>query len=161
MSKPLRVLGFLWAAPLTLLALLYVLPFCALGWYKRLGTYGDALVWGVQLGRCPEFLKKRWQRWGGHCFGNVVVVKYDVTTDRGKTTLRHEQEHVHQCMVLGIFQPIIYGLSWLAIKLACPRSSPYFSNPLELEARRAAGQVVDVEGALLKAAAQGKLPLSK
>ena len=157
MSKILRVLGYVWAAPLTLLALVYVLVFSALGWYKFTGRLGDALVWCVQQEKLPSLLSRVWAGWAGQTIGNVVVLRVDLTSDRGKMTLRHEQEHVRQCMILGIFQPLFYGIAWLAIKIACPRSSPYYTNPFEIEARRAAGQVVDVEGVIAKAAAAGKL----
>ena len=84
-------------------------------------------------------------------------MKVDIATPRGKIVLRREQEHVHQCMVLGVFQPILYGLNYLTIKIACRHSDPYYSNSFEIDARRAAGQVVDVEGALARAIATGKI----
>ena len=146
MSKLTRVAGFVWAAPLTLLGLLYVQAFVVLGWYKRVGSCGNAWVWQLVPEQSPSWLGKVWLRWGGHTIGNVVVVKLDVESPRGKVILRHEQEHVRQCMVLGIFQPVLYSFAYLIIKLSCPRSNPYYGNPLEIEARRAAGQVVDVEG---------------
>lgn len=150
MSKFLRTLGFLWASPLTLLAAAYVFLCNIIGWYKYAGKFDNAFVWSVQEERLPQFMKKLWQHWAGHCIGNIVVVKCDLKSERGKKILRHEQEHVYQCMVLGIFQPIIYAVSSLAIKLACPRSDSYYSNPFEIEARRAADQVVDIESVLLK-----------
>lgn len=147
MTKLLRMLGFLWAAPLTLLALPYVLLFSALGWYTYLGMRGDALTWFVNLDKLPKLCQNFWSKWGGHCIGNVVVVKWNVESDRGRVTLRHEQEHVRQCMVLGIFQPIIYAIAWIGLYF-CRYSDPYYSNPFEIDARRAAGQIVDIEGTI-------------
>ena len=145
MHASLRFVGYAWAAPYTLLGLTYVLAFSSLGWYVRVGTHGDALVWRPS-DRMPAWLASAWARWNGHTVGNVVVMKPDLSTDRGRTCLRHEQEHVRQYSVLGPFFVPLYLLSWLTIRLACPRSNPYHGNPLEVEARRAAGQVVDVEG---------------
>jgi hypothetical protein len=153
-----RVLGFIWAAPVTVVGLAYTLLFAAAGWYSSLGRHADALVWQLNADEAPPWLNKAWSRWGGHCLGNVVVLKYSPDTDRGRVTLRHEQEHVHQCMTLGIFQPILYGLAYLG--LMCSRHAhPYYDNPFEIDARRAAGQVVDVVGAVKRAYATGKLKL--
>lgn len=153
-----RVLGFLWAAPVTVAGLAYVALFQALGWYSSLGRHGDAWAWRLNPDSAPAWLNKAWVRWGGHCIGNVVVLKYGPDTDRGRVTLRHEQEHVRQCMALGIFQPILYGLAYLGL-LACKHAHPYYDNPFEIDARRASGQVVDVVGAVKRAYATGKLKL--
>ena len=153
-----RVLGIIWAAPVTLVGLTYVTLFTLLGWYQRLGQRDDALVWLLNADKAPAWLNKKWTRWGGHTLGQVVVMKYNPDTDRGRVTLRHEQEHVHQCMVLGIFQPILYGLAYLGL-MTCRHAHPYYDNPFEIDARRAAGQVVDVVGAVKRAVALGKLKL--
>lgn len=147
MSTFARFLGCVWAAPVTVFGLIYASLFCSFGWYKYMGRFDNALVWRVEETKSPAWLLKAWLRWGGHTIGNVVVLRNDLLTDRSKVTLRHEQEHVRQCMILGVFQPIIYALAWIGIKLACRNSDPYFSNPFEIDARRAAGQLVDVEGA--------------
>jgi len=151
MSNVKRLLGFAWASPLTLAGLVYVGVFSAFGWYDKIGVFGDAWVWRLNGARAPEWLMKLWTKWGGHTIGNVVVMKGSPKKDT--VTLRHEQEHVRQCMALGIFQPILYGLAMLAIKLGCKLSDPYFSNPFEIEARRVAGQTVDIEGFLAKVTA--------
>jgi len=158
MSKVARVAGYIWAAPLTLLGLIYVTLFTLLGWYKRIGKFDDALVWQLVAEKSPEWLDKAWLHWGGHTVGNVVVLKPDISSDRGKILLRHEQEHVHQCMVLGVFQPVLYTLAWVGLHF-CRYAHPYYDNPFEIDARRAAGQVVDVIGTLKRAAAQGKIKL--
>lgn len=157
-----RLVGFIWASPLTVLGLTYATLFTALGWYKRLDSQGDVMVWQLQADKAPEWLKKKWERWAGHCIGNAVVLKYAPDTDRGRVTLRHEQEHARQCMVLGVFQPIIYGITYLAL-MTCKHAHPYYDNPFEIDARRAAGQVVDVVGAVKRAYAKGLLkpPVNK
>jgi hypothetical protein len=151
-----RVLGFIWAAPVTVVGLAYVTLFTAIGWYTRLGRHGDALVWQVNDKKSPRWLNYQWRRWCGHTVGNVVVLKYSPDTDRGRVILNHEQEHVHQCMVLGAFQPICYWITYLALK-ACRHAHPYYDNPFEVDARRAAGQIVDVVGAVKRAYAKGVL----
>lgn len=157
MSKILlRVLGFAWALPLTVAGALYATLFTLFGWYKRLSPRGNAFVWQLVPEIAPTWLNDAWKHWGGHAIGNVVVMKYDPDGDRGRITLRHEQEHVRQCMVLGIFQPIVYAASYLAL-MTCRHAHPYYDNPFEIDARRAAGQIVDVVGVVKKAYAEGKL----
>lgn len=144
----LKYLQFAWAFPVTFFGLIYALVFWKLGWHKYHGVYGDALVWTVDLDKAPKWLLDLWKGWAGHAVGNVVVLsKEDYITGN---TLVHEQKHVDQVMRLGIFQPIVYAINLLAIRVGCPGSSPYFTNPFEVDARRAAGQLVDVEGAMKK-----------
>lgn len=158
MSKVQRILGFIWAAPVTVVGLLYVTLFTALGWYKHSGTFDDAVVWNVVADKAPKWLNGLWLHWSGHTVGNVVVMKPDVGSDRFKLILRHEQEHVHQCMVLGVFQPLLYSAAYMGLKF-CRYAHPYYDNPFEIDARRAAGQVIDVIGALKRAVADGTLKL--
>lgn len=160
MSKFLRALGFAWALPLTVAGALYACLFTLLGWYRWLGKRDDAFVWLLN-DPLPPWLTLLWAKTSGQAVGNVVVLRYDPDTDRGRTTLRHEQEHVHQAMVLGgILFPIAYLLSSLVIKVACPYSDSYYSNPFEIDARRASGQTVDVEGIFHRLRSKGKLQAS-
>lgn len=141
MAKLLRCLGFFWAAPVTLVGLLYVGAFSVLGWYKFAGMQGDSLVWLFNFSNSPDWLGKAWTHWGGHTIGQVVVLNVDLNSKHGKVTLRHEQEHTRQAMVLGVFWPILYLFSFLSIKLACPLLDPYRDNVFEASARRASGEV--------------------
>lgn len=150
MSKVARVAGYVWAAPLTLFGLIYVTLFTLLGWYKRIGRFDDALGWALVQEKVPQWLNRAWLHWDGHTVGQVIVLKHDVASDRGKVILRHEQEHVRQCMVLGVFQPVMYVLTYLSIKVACRYADPYYDSSFEIDARRAAGQIIDVVGTIKK-----------
>lgn len=150
-----RLLGFAWAAPITLIGFLYVTLLSLVGWYRRAGTFGDALVWVVDTSRCPGWVYRRIHACG-QTFGNVVVMLAAPSTDRGKVMVRHVQEHVHQCMVLGVFQPLLYSLVWVGLTFS-RHAHPYYDNPFEIDARRGADQVVDIIGALRKLKAAGKL----
>lgn len=141
-----KFLGYVWASPVTFVGLTYASLFAALGWYKWLGVRGDALVYIVNREKSPSWLKRAWYNWAGQAIGNVVVLISEPTEK--DTILKHELKHVDQVMRLGVFQPIVYAINLLAIKIGCPGSDPYFSNPMEIDARRAAGQVIDMEGAL-------------
>ena len=140
-----RALGYFWASPVTVVGLIYTGTFNLFRWYKWHGLEGDALVWTASEG-APGWLKRAWSGWGGHAIGNVVVLTK--TPLAGDSTLTHEQKHVNQCMRLGIFQPIFYGLSLLFIKIGCTDSDPYYDNPFEIDARRHTGELIDVVGAM-------------
>ena len=153
MKSFLTLLGYVWAAPITLVGLVYVLSFQIMGWYRFLGIYENALVWSTVPERSPEWILLRWSRLSGLCIGNVVILDAsDMNVDNFddhsvKIILIHELEHVRQCMTLGIFQPILYGLFSMVIYFFLKKSDYYWSNPFEVEARRAAGQIIDHEGA--------------
>jgi hypothetical protein len=78
--------------------------------------------------------------------GNVVIINACADPQRRSIFIKHEQAHVQQAMRLGIAYPVFYAVIWLGIAMACPRSKARFSHPFELDARRNAGQVIDVEG---------------
>lgn len=131
----LSLLGIVWAAPVTVIALLYVLTFWALRYYQFKGVVGGiALCWEADMNKSPKWLQKLWKNWGGHALGNVVVLKK--TTRSTEKLIHHEVKHVYQVMRLGIFQPVLYGLSALAIKLGCTELHPYSDNPFEVDATR-------------------------
>lgn len=144
LDKLKRGLGYLWASPLTVLGVAYAFTFEVFRWYRWFGISDDAMVWIVDKG-APSWLTWLWKGWGGHAIGNVVVLRSQPAGSES-IILRHEKRHVEQCMKLGILQPLVYLINFLAIKIACPDSHPYYDNPMEIDARRAAGQVVDVIG---------------
>ena len=131
-----KILGFLWALPVTVFGLIYAIIFWTLGWYSFWGFENVALVWTVRDDKAPKWLMKAWYGWGGHTIGSVVVLADSPLT--AKRILRHEQEHVLQCMRLGIFQPIMYALNMLAVKIGCSNLAVYRGNPFEIDARIAA-----------------------
>jgi hypothetical protein len=135
-----RIPGLIWASPVTTIGLFYALLFWACRWYTWCGLHNAALVWCVNNEKAPEWLKKLWKGWGGHCIGQVIVIKD--SPQRAAIVLRHEQEHMKQCMRLGIFQPIIYAIMLLVARLL-DNVDPYRSHVFEIDARLAAGQPVE------------------
>lgn len=137
----LRILGHTWCAPLTIFGLIYALVFTTLGWYSWDSRQGSALVFNTS--KMPQWLEKLWRGWAGHTVGHVVVLSV-VETRARSITLRHEQEHIAQMMRLGVFHPVIYLIIMGVIKLSCKNIEPYKMNVFEIDARRAAGQPVDL-----------------
>lgn len=158
MAKPslFKYLGYAWASPLTALAALYTSVFTLVGWYEWSGVHGDALVWRVSMAKSPRWLRSLWRKWKGHAMGQVVVLKQ--APEARHDILVHEQEHVRQCMLLGVFQPILYAFFYVIIKAFARKSDPYYSNPFELEARRVARQLIDVEGIAARVGKRGSTP---
>lgn len=147
------IVGILWAFPVTFLMLLYVLPLWALKKYKFDGTFKTALVWSYDIKKVTQldvFLEKAWKNWAGHAAGNVIVIKNTFDVKTRMMTMVHEYEHVRQSMVLGAFFPIVYLFILFIMKLVMKQSHPYYSHPFEIEARRVAGQIVDIETAQKK-----------
>jgi len=150
MNRARLYLGIAFAAPVTLLTgLFYILPFTVLGWYRCIGKrvaptdkspLGTGWAFVLVPEKAPAFLNKLWVGWGGHCVGSTIVLKVEPTNP---ITLNHELHHVHQMHRLGFFQPIFYALSSLITWLAQEKS--YRGNAFEVAARRASGQVVDVD----------------
>lgn len=140
-------IGYVLALPMTFFGVIYAAFFNLMGWYKWHGVLEKkALVWIVDLEKSPKWVLSLWDRWAGHAIGNVVVLKQNVSEEN--VTVKHELTHVDQCMILGIFQPIIYLLCYVATKASCKNSHPYYDNLFEIDARRSAGQLVDIYGAL-------------
>lgn len=149
MTGLLRLLGIAWASPLTLPALLfYVLPLQLLGCYRFERWTGLAWHWTCSPSKCPSIIQLLWRRLSpGHTIGNLIITKKMTGVSRD-SMLAHFHCHVAQCMRLGIFMPIMYYGSWLMIKMFLSNCSPRYSNPFEIDARRAADQLVDIEGFL-------------
>ena len=152
--KLMKILGYVWVSPLTLIGLLHVCVLSSLGYYKWLGIKGDALVWIVTFAgkskHMPSFLTKAWERRVGHTIGQVVVLKHPPSGIWGETIMKHEQAHVNQNMRLGILQPFFYATVLVCMTIACKNSSSRYDNPFEIDARRAAGQIIDVVSVIKK-----------
>lgn len=145
--------GIIWASPITLLAFIfYIAPMWALRQYRYAGWDGLAWRWDYVV-RSPlylrtkfdKFVDEKWRRWGGSAMGNIINIKV-YKGSRESITVTHEHEHVIQCMRLGIFQPILYGIYTLLAKFVLRKADPYYDNPFEVDARRAADQLIDVPG---------------
>jgi hypothetical protein len=143
-TKIKKYIGYAWAAPMTIFGLVYVGLYTIMGWYRWHGVEGNALIWIVNSDEIPNWLTAYWKKLNGHASGNVVVLKHP--PDVKATILKHEQKHVDQFMRLGLFWPIFYYGIEVAIKFGCVGSDPYYDNPFEIDARRHAGQLVDIVG---------------
>lgn len=147
MNKLQKIAGYIWASPVTAVGLAYASVFKSLKWYDFIGQVDDALVFRTAQ-KSPRWLKEIWKNWDGHAIGNVIVMNCD--PEAKPRQLAHEMVHVRQCMRLGIFQPLVYAICWVVIKVGCESSHPYWDQPFEIDARRSVGQYIDVVGGLKK-----------
>lgn len=153
MNMFLKILGFIWVLPATILFwLFYVLPLMVFGQIKYVGKL-DIFVWEFSNPIDPtswyDRLWAKWSGWSGPC---VVIIHERVYKSPRllKITRDHELQHCNDQFRLGIFFYPVYLLlsAWLAISNLWKKYEDkvhiYFSNPLEIRARRVAGQVVDI-----------------
>lgn len=130
-SISLRVLGHLWMLPNTIVSALYLMVFGLIGWVRWAGWTPYALVLAVQPG---NWIWKRMDgKWAGWASGAFIVVRQDCL--KSMSTIAHEQAHVTQQMVFGIFQPLLYLLIMGTIWVLMRSKSPYYDNPFEIDAR--------------------------
>jgi len=148
-------LGMIWASPVTLICFVaYVLPLWMLRRYRFYKWDEVAWIWNYRSGErytwLDKFLDARWKRWSGHSLGNIIVT-CDIENREESSRLRllvHEKEHTHQTMRLGVFQLVLYGLNYAVARWVLRNVNGYYDNIFEIDARRRAGQLVDIIGAV-------------
>jgi hypothetical protein len=109
-----------------------------------------ALRWRLVSKR--SWYAKAWQDWYGVGLFCQIIHRDEADTDDDAyvaETIHHEMRHVLQWVILGLLFPVLYVLhfAWLLVVeslKAAPERHPYLDNWFERDARRAAGQVVDV-----------------
>ena len=142
----LRLLGFLWCFPVTFLSwVFFFIPSYWKGVFERVYfTKELAIVWDVNNN--SKFYKDAMEGWYGFILAaNVCVV--DVPYREGdwwEKHLKHELVHVTQNFKWGVFFIPVYTACTLFIWLFQHAKHAYLDNPFEREARRAAGQKVDI-----------------
>ncbi len=120
----LRVLGHIWAAPVTLAGLLFV----CLGRARRLtGT--------VYVATPGTVLAAFFTRYGVAAFTWGAVICFGAERYVTPTRLTHERRHTTQAMCFGPLLPLAYGLCSLWALLH--GRDAYRDNALEVDARGA------------------------
>ena len=137
-KQPWKVLGFIWALPLTLVGLAYVLVLGA-RW-----MYLEGADWSLHF-FCPD--GGRGQRWlwhynvGGQTIGSTIIYSQamDITSQASLRMMKHERVHVRQGMKFGPLDPIIYYMMSLFAWLY--DQDIYRGNLAEMQARYESGEV--------------------
>ena len=141
-----HTLGFLWALPLFIVFwLFYVFPLWALG-HIRYDGREDPLVWRFRVVNRTSWYRRLWGGWKGHAGPSFIVMTPDFDAKRSLRTRLHELEHVRQIFRWGIFfYPVYVAIAVWIFWIDSPDKHPYFDHPFEMEARKAAGQPVQVD----------------
>lgn len=139
----LLVLGWLWAAPLTIpsLILSWILVACRQLNFCRFSL--DALTCEFKTVKGNWLERKLLAQWAGMNLAGAIW--YNQAYADSEKTQKHERWHALQCYVLGIFMPALYFLCAAWIWLFQKDKHAYMDNPFERGARRAAGQPVEVD----------------
>ena len=143
--------GIVWASPITLLAFIfYIAPMWVLRQYRYAGWHGIAWRWDYIVRSNPDlktkfdkFVDEKWHCWNGAAMGNIITIKV-YKGSHESITVTHEHEHVIQCMRLGVFQPIFYVLYWMLARFVLRHADVYYDSPFEIDARRAADQLIEI-----------------
>jgi hypothetical protein len=134
--------GNLWALPNTIVSAIYLGVFAILGWVK----FESFEQWSIKLSVRPGsgwlWDQMKNGNWAGWSSGAFIVIRDDfINVHR---TIIHEERHVLQQYVFGVFQPILYFLASVFIWVFLRSRHSYYDNPFERDARRSAGQRVDI-----------------
>jgi hypothetical protein len=154
-----RFVGFFWILPVTILFwVFYLLPLLMLNELQWDG-WQSFLVVRLRL-RDPDMgvgstYYQRWQNWEGGSGPCVIIYKnFSVVgrycPERLHKTLVHEERHVDQIFLFGPLYYLIYV--GCAVWLWCSghvfgwnHHHPYWDNPFEQDARRAAGEPMYID----------------
>lgn len=142
----LKVLGFLNVFPATLLNAVWIVPLVLMKQFRRFKKRTEFSIYLIPLSVVPDsFLDKRLQKYAGCAIGAFILIREDsVSEDYLARTLIHEETHVLQQYYYGIFMPVIYVICSIAIFIFYPNKHSYYDNPFERQARKRAGQTVDI-----------------
>lgn len=105
------------------------------GWYKC--TMEFDIVNDSWLDK--KFFKGKW---AGVCSGWYIW--YAPFKKDSDPTIKHERRHADQFRIFGIFQPVIYVALVIFTFIGFRDLHPYYDNFFEWDARRHAGQPLDI-----------------
>lgn len=141
MKKLLSILGTIWLLPITILAwMFYILPLWALGCI-RFDGYAAFLIPKFVLVNKYAWYTKMWRDWAGVSLPNAIITKEDLDNE---TTMKHELRHCFQQWLFGPFHWLVYILSSVWLWVTNDEKHAYLDNVFERDARKAAGQLVDI-----------------
>jgi len=153
MNKLLETLGFIWSLPAFILCwTFYILPLMMFREVKYQGKL-STFVWEFSNPINPtSWYDKLWARWAGWSGPSIVIIHKDVYASPRQLEIvrKHELKHSEDQLKWGVFfYPAYFVASgWIGFtnmfKKRDNKKHIYLSNPFEMAARKAAGQLVDV-----------------
>lgn len=140
--KLLRVFGHVWCSPVTIVGFIVLHVFVLLRYVKKTGWHGSTHL-SKFTKKCPQKLVKRYF---SHPFviGHVAIINIRHNDDvYNVTMINHAVAHSRQWMTFGVFMPFVKVAVWLLLRALVDVDNK-FDDPLEIDARRAARQTVDI-----------------
>lgn len=148
----------LWLLPATLLVqLFYIVPLKLMGYIYYEGNIELNGFPPVPVYQVNEFkdgwYTKLWRDWAGWAGPLVILTKdpiyykknqNNITAYSLTTTIKHEYRHCQQWAWFGCFFPLVYFLASIYIFVFTKNKHAYLDNPFEKDARKYAGQKVDI-----------------
>lgn len=145
MKTLLRIIQFVWLLPATILVwLFYILPMWLIFRDLVFVSWAELFVAEFRLADKdlePWYAKawRDWYGWGGPC----VFIRRDDSTNLEKTRI-HELRHCEQQFIWGVFFYPAYFFDSVLIWLFAKNLHAYLDNWFERDARKTAGQIVDI-----------------
>ena len=147
------LLGFIWCSPVTLLSLMfYQGPLVIWGWFGQKQVEKIIWRWRTDFAIVWDIANvSRFYKVMSGFFGNVVGANVTVTDIPNEDSdpwwleaFIHELRHVVQNYVLGVFFFPLYILFSAFIWLFLKDKHAHIDNPFERDARKKAGQPVEI-----------------
>lgn len=136
----LNALLSLWVLPNNIVALIFLLYLLQTDSVKLKKVKDIDCYWEIdENSKIFSFLRRKRNRLAAFVIGTNVFLLVKENNLLYKTYIKHENVHVLQNKIFGIFMYPLYGLFWLCIKIFLSKD-PYRDNPLERWARRVSGE---------------------
>lgn len=143
MFKWYHIFGFIWTLPVSILGWLALSILAILHQIEDLSVYPDfTCIWDV---RNNGWLYKAFkEKWFGFTVGNNIVIIDQDDSEVTRRCLLHERRHAMQQYCWGILFFPVYILESLRIFIFCKDEHSYLDNFFEIDARKYAGQMVEI-----------------
>lgn len=138
----LRVLGFIWTLPVSLLMWIFML-FCLL--FKQVDkVYARkdlTFVWVLKRDSWFDEKLLIGRGYAGFAVGNNIIYSQSTVRDIDQI-IKHESRHCQQYYLFGVLFLPIYACMFLYISFFIKHKHPYLDNPFEIDARRYTGEEI-------------------
>ena len=140
-----RIIQFIYSLPVFILVWsFYIIPLWLLGKIKYVKSPAF-LTAEFHVVKSDGWYYRLWRDWCGWAGPSVIILRTDGRCKKIEIKIRiHELTHVIQQFTWGpLFYPA-YFLASIFIWIFLKEKHSYYDNPFERQARRLAGQVVDI-----------------
>jgi hypothetical protein len=132
-----------WSPIILLFYIFYIIPFILLRQFKFAGFAGFGIpIFEVRDDHMLGFMRHYWELYNGHAIPLSIVCHLSASNkSTQERTVLHEMEHIDQYCKYWLFFFLLYFGHSIYLRLFTMQHS-YYDNYFEIEARRAAGQMI-------------------